>query len=319
MSGREARDGATHDFADAELFCEAFRARSATTVILEKGAFRGSATRAQLGMSWAQRGFGNLRRTSHAVITDRSHFAFVARPGADQSWNGRALRQNQLLCLSGEVETFIRSDGLAGWASLSFSHEDHARLGALLSGPGGAGAQRPVRLDQVDPRAFHRLQACHAAMERMTRDRPHLLAVPAIARMIDDGLIRALAACVDGTAPDADRAASRRHHRIVSRMVRFLADVGDDPVTLTELSVAVGTSLRTLNLCSNEILGVSPVRFLTLRRLRLARRDLRLAAQRCETVTTVAMRYGFVDLSRFAANYLRTFGERPSDTLRRGT
>ena len=34
------------------------------------------------------------------------------------------------------------------------------------------------------------------------------------------------------------------------------------------------------------------------------------------TVTTVAMRFGFVHLGRFAAEYRRMFGEIPSETRR---
>jgi len=50
-------------------------------------------------------------------------------------------------------------------------------------------------------------------------------------------------------------------------------------------------------------------------RLTQARRAL-LSAER-GTVTQIAMRFGFLELGRFAVDYRSTFGERPSETLRR--
>jgi AraC-like DNA-binding protein len=48
-----------------------------------------------------------------------------------------------------------------------------------------------------------------------------------------------------------------------------------------------------------------------------AREALLSAKKGAETVTQVAMRFGFPELGRFSRNYKATFGESPSDTLRR--
>ena len=56
-----------------------------------------------------------------------------------------------------------------------------------------------------------------------------------------------------------------------------------------------------------------------LRELRLenAQRELLTADPDNETVTQIALRYGFADLGRFAIRYRTAFGEKPSETLRR--
>ena len=55
---------------------------------------------------------------------------------------------------------------------------------------------------------------------------------------------------------------------------------------------------------------------LTLERLRRVRFDLE-NAQGEISVTETALRWGFSHLGRFAADYRKTFGERPSETARR--
>jgi len=59
------------------------------------------------------------------------------------------------------------------------------------------------------------------------------------------------------------------------------------------------------------------VRYLKLLRLNRVRRGLSRTTSGHETVTSVAVRCGFVDLGRFAVEYRKLFGESPSETLRR--
>jgi AraC family ethanolamine operon transcriptional activator len=74
-------------------------------------------------------------------------------------------------------------------------------------------------------------------------------------------------------------------------------------------------SERTLEYAFREQVGMPPARYLRLRRLNGARRELRAAAPGTERVRDVAMRWGFWQLGRFAVEYRRLFAERPSDTL----
>jgi AraC-like DNA-binding protein len=80
---------------------------------------------------------------------------------------------------------------------------------------------------------------------------------------------------------------------------------------------ALGVSERTLRACCAEFLGMSPGRYIRLRRLNLVRAALRCADPATTSVGELARRYGFSELGRFAIRYRTIFGETPSATLRR--
>ena len=61
---------------------------------------------------------------------------------------------------------------------------------------------------------------------------------------------------------------------------------------------------------------MGPIRYLTLRRMHLARRALLGADPSKATVTQIATDYGFWELGRFSVAYRALFGESPSDSLR---
>jgi transcriptional regulator GlxA family with amidase domain len=62
---------------------------------------------------------------------------------------------------------------------------------------------------------------------------------------------------------------------------------------------------------------MSPKRYLTLRRMNLARHALNDSSPDAATVTEIATRYGFWQFGRFAGEYKSLFGESPSATLHR--
>src|SRR5262249_34884981 len=88
-------------------------------------------------------------------------------------------------------------------------------------------------------------------------------------------------------------------------------------LNLPALCAEIGVAERTLRMCCAEFLGVSPMRYLLLRRLNKARSALRRADPSIVSVAEVARNHQFLELGRFSVTYRNTFGESPSATLQR--
>jgi transcriptional regulator GlxA family with amidase domain len=99
------------------------------------------------------------------------------------------------------------------------------------------------------------------------------------------------------------------------RFRRAVEENPDQPLYIPELCKSIGVSDRTLRICCQEQLGMSPKRYLLLRRMHFARRALRESAPTATTVTEIATQYGFYQFGRFAGEYNSLFGELPSATL----
>ena len=101
-------------------------------------------------------------------------------------------------------------------------------------------------------------------------------------------------------------------HRALALMVKSV----DEPLSITRLAMESGLSKRTLHRVVRREFGLSPMALS--RRIRLLEVRAELEAPKPgTTVTEAAFRWGFTHLGRFAGEYAREFGERPSETLRR--
>lgn len=103
----------------------------------------------------------------------------------------------------------------------------------------------------------------------------------------------------------------------VRRTEQYIIANADKQITIEQLVEISGVSARALFDGFRRFRGISPMSFHKSVRLERTRADL-LCAQRGETVTEVACRWGFYQFGRFAAEYKKIFGELPSETLRRG-
>jgi AraC-like DNA-binding protein len=102
----------------------------------------------------------------------------------------------------------------------------------------------------------------------------------------------------------------------VRAVEEFIFANADQPISLGSLAVIGGVSARSLQYTFRRHRGCSPKEFL--RRIRFERvRDELLHPIHDTTVTSAAMRWGFLHLGRFAAEYRARFNESPSATLRR--
>jgi transcriptional regulator GlxA family with amidase domain len=111
--------------------------------------------------------------------------------------------------------------------------------------------------------------------------------------------------------------ADKRYRDIISRFEQAATAELPGTPTIANLCATLAVTHRSLLRAFKVALGTTPSSHLRTLRLKQARNALLSSGEPAETVTEVAMRFGFRELGRLAADYRVAFGERPSDTLRR--
>ncbi len=190
------------------------------------------------------------------------------------------------------------------------------QYGRALSGrpfslPSEGKTLRPSTRDMASLRRLH-AQVC-----RLAETKPKLLAHTEVARAIEQGLIQTLVACLTAASIRADGPTKRRHARIMIRFEEVLAEHMSEPLHTTELCELIGVTERTLRACCAEFLGMSPIRYVLLRRLSRARVALRDADPDGANLLELVRGFGFAELGRFEAAYQAAFSETPLATFER--
>ena len=188
-------------------------------------------------------------------------------------------------------DIYYRSTGAMLLAAMSLPIQDLASVGWSIAGcsltpPHDALVVTPT------PSAIARLWRLHAAAGRLAEEAPEVLANPDAARGLEQELIQAMVACLSTADVRENRSAQRRHDRIMRRFHAVLEENIGCALYVPDLCAAIGVPERTLRTCCLERLGMAPKEYLRLRRMNLARHDLREADPAVTTVTDMAMRYG---------------------------
>ena len=104
--------------------------------------------------------------------------------------------------------------------------------------------------------------------------------------------------------------------RAIQRVVDAIHDEPERAFTVADLATVGGMSVRSLQEGFRRHIGCTPMSHLQDVRLARVHEALRQADPARITVATVAHRWGFAHLGRFASAYRARFGESPSQTLR---
>jgi len=104
--------------------------------------------------------------------------------------------------------------------------------------------------------------------------------------------------------------------KIVRQVEEYLDARPNEPIHISEICSHLHVSRRTLHRAFHEALGTGPIAFLRHRRLCAAHTALRAPGD-IQTISNIAMQFGFQNLGRFAGYYHQLFGEYPSETRQR--
>ncbi|WP_206185485.1 helix-turn-helix domain-containing protein [Sphingosinicella sp. CPCC 101087] len=255
-----------------------------------------------------------------AELSDTHTFMFATEPGLVRRVSGRTLGGNRIIHFRPYAETVATSPSGMAWAFgiLLVPGEVLATHAPALAGFDLADPSQNDRMFLVPADAMTRLIALMNDAARIARDVPWIIEAEEPARALAGTILEALLLGLSQGELRHHRGAPERHRQIVARFEQLLHERPEDMLSLAAICAALGVAERTLNLACQQFLGQSAVSYARGRRLDLVRLTLLSSDPTTTQVTSVAMRYGFWELGRFAGAYRLRFGERPSETLRRG-
>nr|WP_283812444.1 helix-turn-helix transcriptional regulator [Bradyrhizobium pachyrhizi] len=281
------------------------------------GDFKVQARRLQLNGLEAYRCQESLPRIAYMRPPARQ--LLLSLPVGAQSLisDGFALRNGDMLLHGSSQGTHQRCSGGCEWGLIALSLEplaacSKALTGRPISSPRASKILRPARADGL------RFQRLFAQTWRLADNaRQKLFDRPEVARALEQELLHATINCLmAGEADDTPKA--RQHHiTIMANFEKAIDKRLDQKLNMPALCAEIGLAERTLRMCCAEFLGMSPTRYVLLRRLNKARAALRSADPSRVTVAQVARDHQFPELGRFAVTYRNIFGESPSVTLQR--
>ena len=174
-----------------------------------------------------------------------------------------------------------------------------------------------ARILRLPPPVGRRLAACIQSVFAAMARQPSGEARDEVEAALQLDIASALAGDGSMGACARDMLHVEQRRRLMARAEDYLRAHLAQPFNLDRFARAVGVSHRMLEYHFRRTFGVTPIALHRSMRLDAVRRDLRLARRRGETVTTIAMRWGFTHFGRFSEEYRILYGERPVDTLRR--
>jgi AraC-like DNA-binding protein len=300
-------------YSDPDRYLAMLLSAGGQATLTRAGAFKADLVRVRLDALEVLRSYTSAAHVARARALARVHFIFMPRPGSGHIWAGQSLRDGDLINPVPGQDFVVSVGDEAEWGCLSLEPTNLTRLSTALMGRDLGLSHAVRRFETGGSRAFARLQSAFNNVQHLTP----ATSTPATLHHWNDLLLRSLFDCLANSDLREDRTAIRRHALIMQRLHAVLDSFPDEPLELTDVCLAVGTTLRTLHICCQEFLGMGPARYLRLRRMHLARRALLDSESSRVSVTEIALRYGFWELGRFARYYRQMFGETPSATLHR--
>ncbi len=312
-------DSAVLTFTDPDAYhANIRRTQVVEGVVTARGEYRSELTRTDLHRLWMQRGDENLARVlNFAPAGERVPILFATdQRQAAMYFSGLELSPDEIIIIGFGAASHHRSSAACRWGAISLTLEDLVAAGQAIIGRELTAPPFTYRI-RPPPALFARLLNLHEAAGHLAKTAPDIVAQPDVARALEQQLVHAMVLCISGGEATETGSAHHRHAVIMRRLEEVLEANPDRTLYLAELCAATGASDRTLRACCQKHLGMSPTRYLWLRRMHLARRALRRADPAMTTVTEIATNCGFWELGRFSVAYRALFGESPSAALRR--
>jgi len=153
-------------------------------------------------------------------------------------------------------------------------------------------------------------------LDEAAQDRS-MMQSPAVVQCLSEQLLHHLSLPLQALADCGRRPPLSARRKIIERALDHVHAKPESSLTVPELAAAARVSRRTLEYAFQDTFDMTPLSYLRLHRLHVARQRLMVTDGKQGTVTRVAHDLGFWHLARFASTYRAQFGECPSQTLAR--
>lgn len=297
-------------FANADAY-EACLPFQTTLVALQPGQFRTRLTWMELPHIRLMHARETLSRIAYVSLPpDQVYLTFPTNRHAPLIHNGVSQRWGDVVLHSPGERFHQRTTGPSSWGTISIAPSTLRSYGRLLNGcdltlPAGDQRRHLHLIDSKELLGLHR-QAVHLAETALDR-----LVHPEIIRALENDLIVVLMNCLINSNVRAAPTANRRQVAILTQLEDILSAASCRLLQVPEICRTIGVSARTLRSCCIQVLGISAVHYVHLRRLRQTRQALLSAEGRAGAITEIIGCYGFTDPRRFVMAYRRAFGEAP--------
>lgn len=222
-------------------------------------------------------------------------------------------------------DVFVANFPQAGYTVHTHHNRNHGvvlplDLLASVAGVSAGGVPGPPRFTSLHP-------VSAAALERWTNLTGYvdgLLASPGIAAqpLVTSQAARLLAATALSVFPNTvvtEPTIEDRHDAspaTLRRAVAFIERHAHQDITVADIAAAAHVTVRAVQLAFRRHLDTTPTGYLRRVRLGHAHRQLQAADPQHDTVTAIALHWGFASHSLFSAYYRTAYGVSPSRTLR---
>jgi AraC-like DNA-binding protein len=308
-------EGGVLTFGDPDGYAAAFGDTRIDLTITAAGDFRAQRTWLHLKHIRVYRCCESLSRIAYVSLSPEPIFLSFPISATSAVTGGYSVRSGDIVFHGRGERVHQLFKGACQWGLIALSAEQFAICSKALTGqpilsPWTSKLIRPSRTELSRFQLLFR-HACRLA------ESGKIIELPEVARALEEELLHAIVHCLAGHEADEPLRARRHHADVMARFEEALRNYVDEKPNMPMLCADIGVAERTLRMCCGEFLGMSPTRYLLLRRLNKARSALRRADSSTTSVAEIARNHQFLELGRFAVTYRIAFGESPSVTLHR--
>lgn len=306
-------------FRDFDELTQTLLAWNLDLLQLDRGRFRGDifqigtdrvlVTRAMFNRATWQRG---------APPEGYRTFAFLTDPLPHMIWRKQKVSTNSVMAFppGGELDAVTREAAFKVF-TLSFSKEILAEACRALELPDVKDLLGDDEVVRVDPAGMSRLIDFLQVFCRDSRDDSDRMSSPDLRRILEVDLTRRFLCVLASSRIETAGGAVPGRDRALQRLEDTFARIPHELPSVSDLCRTAQVSKRTLEHAFRDRFGMGPASYLKTIRMNGTRKELLDSDPHKARIADVAGRWGFKQMSQFAADYGEIFGELPSSTLRR--